>query len=76
MIDIFNQFCVILSRKEEPVDFLQSQKELFVELSISELKEDVIINHIRGSEAISELFEFQVSFSSANRQINAKKILV
>ncbi len=57
------------------VDFLQSQKELFVELSISELKEDVIINHIRGSEAISELFEFQVSFSSANREINAEKIL-
>ncbi|MBO7537009.1 MAG: type VI secretion system tip protein VgrG [Alphaproteobacteria bacterium] len=57
------------------MDILTSQKELFVELSISELKEDVVINNIRGSEAISELFEFHVNFSSANREIDAEKIL-
>ena len=57
------------------MDFLQSQKDLFVKLSISELKEDVIINNIRGSESLSELFEFHVNFSSANSQINAEKIL-
>ena len=44
-------------------------------MSISELKEDVVINNIRGSEAISELFEFHVNFSSANREIDAEKIL-
>lgn len=57
------------------MDFLLSQKDLVVELSISELKDDVIVNSIRGSEAISELFEFYVNFSSANREINAEKIL-
>ena len=57
------------------MDILTSQKDLFVELSISELKEDVVINNIRGSEAISELFEFHVNFSSANREIDAEKIL-
>lgn len=57
------------------MDFLTSQKDLFIELSISELKEDVIINNIRGSEAISELFEFHVNFSSVNREIDAEKIL-
>ncbi|MBO7642071.1 MAG: type VI secretion system tip protein VgrG [Alphaproteobacteria bacterium] len=57
------------------MDILTSQKELFVELSISELKEDIVINNIRGSEAISELFEFYVNFSSANREIDAEKIL-
>lgn len=57
------------------MDILTSQKNLFVELSISELKEDVVINNIRGSEAISELFEFHVTFSSANREVDAEKIL-
>lgn len=62
-------------RREEVVDFLQSQNELFVELSISKLNDEVIVNSIRGSEAISELFEFQVNFSSVNREINAEDIL-
>ncbi len=57
------------------MDFLQSQKDLFVELSISGLKGDVIVNNIRGSETMSELFEFHVSFSSEERELNAEKIL-
>ena len=59
------------------MDFLQSQKDLFVELTISNLSKDidVIVNNIRGSEAISELFEFQVNFSSANRGLNAEDLL-
>ena len=57
------------------VDILQSQKDLLVELSLSTVKGDVILNNIRGSEALSELFEFQVNFSSVDRDINAEKIL-
>ena len=57
------------------INILQSQKDLLVELSLSTVKGDIIINNIRGSEAISELFEFQVNFSSADRDINAEKIL-
>jgi type VI secretion system secreted protein VgrG len=57
------------------VDILQSQKDLLVELTLSAAKGDIIVNNIRGSEALSELFEFQVNFSSADRDINAEKIL-
>ncbi len=56
-------------------DFLQSQKDLVVELSVPAIKGDVIVNNIRGSEAMSELFEFQVSFSSVDKEINAEKFL-
>lgn len=59
----------------QTVDLLQSQKDLFVNLTISKLNEEVIVDNIRGSESISELFEFQVNFSSANNEINAEKIL-
>ena len=57
------------------LDFLQSQKDLVVNLFISAVKGDVIVNNIRGSEAVSELFEFQVNFSSADKELNAEKIL-
>lgn len=56
-------------------DFLQSQKDLIVNLSASAIKGDVVVNNIRGTEALSELFEFQVNFSSSDRELNAEKIL-
>ncbi|MBO4406004.1 MAG: type VI secretion system tip protein VgrG [Alphaproteobacteria bacterium] len=56
-------------------DFLQSQKDLVVNLFVSAIKGEVIVNNIRGAEALSELFEFQVNFSSADRELNAEKIL-
>lgn len=56
-------------------DILQSQKDLLVELILSAVNGDIVVNSIRGSEALSELFEFQVSFFSADRDINAEKIL-
>lgn len=61
--------------QSQVVDLSQSQKDLFVNLTISKLNEEVIVNNIRGSESISELFEFQVNFSSTNKEINAEKIL-
>ncbi len=54
---------------------LQVQKELFVDLKMSAVKGDLIVNTLRGSEALSELFEFQVSFSSPDRNLDADKIL-
>ena len=59
----------------QTVDLLQSQKDLFVNLTISKLNEEVVVNNVVGSESISELFEFQINFSSTNREINAEDIL-
>ena len=57
------------------MDLLQTQKDLFVELTISKVSDEVIVNTVRGSEAISELFEFQVNFTTTNRGLNPEDIL-
>lgn len=56
------------------LDILQSQEGLFIQLN-SAAGNDVVVSSLRGTEAISELFEYQVVFSSSNGRLDGENIL-
>lgn len=55
-------------------DFLESSTGLLVELKASTIG-DAVVSYIHGIEALSELFEYRVTFASANRALDPESIL-
>lgn len=54
---------------------LQNQEQLFAQISAPFANNDVTLKYLRGTERISQPFEFQAAFSSSNNAINLDKAL-